>query len=299
MDPTSIDPGIRRRLQRHIDNLPVLPLALVNLLALDPESDDYFDDVIGILESEPNFAARLLVAANSAYSSPARPIVTLPAAVTRIGSRGATDLVLALSVVKVFVPRDPWERGLWRHGVQVAHAARALAREARGGGLNPDEAYTCALLHDVGRFVFFQEAPDKLRAVDEGDWSTPQALVEEERVICGLTHPEVGAMACDRWGLPEIIGNIVRRHHDPLPDDFSQPEDRMLAIVQLADLAMFQSVLTGTHGPEEPPDPTVLAADLRPRLPPFLPLSVDKLTEIIEQAEREADQASEALGIVG
>ncbi len=273
-------------------------MALAKLLALDPEDDDYFDDVIAILESEPNFAARLLVAANSAESSPTQPVTTLAGAVARIGSRGATNLVLALSVTKVFVPRDPWERSLWRHGVQVAHAARALAKHAPADeGLNPDEVFTCALLHDLGRFVFFQEAPEQLRAVDEGDWETPQALVEQELAICGLTHPEVGAMACTKWGLPEVIERAVRQHHDPLPDTFSNADEKVVAIVRLADLAMFPSAMPGADGLDQTLDAAALADHLQSRLPSFLSLSGPELVRIVEQAGTEADQASQALGI--
>lgn len=273
-------------------------MALANLLALDPGSEGYFDDVIGILESEPNFAARLLVAANSADSSPVQPVTTLAGAVARIGSKGATNLVLALSVTKVFVPRDPWERSLWRHGVQVAHAARLLAQQAPPEeGLNPDEVYACALLHDLGRFVFFQEAPDQLRAIDEGDWDTPQALVEQELAICGLSHAEVGAMACAKWGLPEVIGRSVRQHHDPLPDRLSTQEEKVVALVRLADLAMFPSATPDSESLDEAFDAAGLAAHLESRLPPFLNLSGPQLVQIVAQAGTEADEASQTLGI--
>ena len=103
--------------------------------------------------------------------------MTLGAAVARIGSLHAANLVVALGISRVFIPRDDWERSLWRHALQVALAARALVAHAQPSGLAPDEAYLVELLHDVGRFVMFQEAPDQLRRVDEGDWDTPEALI--------------------------------------------------------------------------------------------------------------------------
>lgn len=298
MATTSQGLELRRRLEARIETLPVLPLALAKLLSLDPADDGYFDEVIQIIESEPNFAARLLIAANSAESAPAQPITALTGALARVGSRGATNLMLALSVTKVFVPRDPWERSLWRHGVQVAHAARGLVRHAvTDDELNPDEVYACALLHDVGRFVFFQEAPDQLRAIDEGDWDTPQALVEKERQICGLTHPEVGALACRKWGLPDLIFRTVLHHHDPLPPALGGTDEQVIAIVRLADLAMFPSTMPDAHRLDEDLGVEELAAHLESRLPPFLPLSGAQLAQIIEQAAADADQACQALGI--
>ena len=296
--PTPTEPSLRRRLVSHIDNLPVLPLAIANLMALDPNDDDYFDDVVHILETEPNFAARVLTVANSATSAPTRPVTTLPGAVARIGSRSATNLVLAVSVTKVFVPRDPWERSLWRHGVQVAHAARLLAGHVTDDArINSEEVYTCALLHDVGRFVFFQEAPDKLRTIDEGDWDTPEALVEQELAVCGLTHPEVGAMACAKWGLPEVIEQTVRQHHKRLPETISTATEKVIALVRLADFAMFPSTMPGTESLDESLDADEMAAFLESHQPAFLSLSGAQMKEILRQARIDADEACQLLGI--
>lgn len=298
MVAASVNLDLRRRLESHIENLPVLPLALANLMALDTNTDDYFENVLRIIEAEPNFAARLLIAANSAESAPADPVATLASAIARIGSKGAANLVLALSVSKVFVPRDPWEKSLWRHGVQVAHAARLLATHVHPDeGVGPDEVYTCALLHDIGRFVLFQESPDQLRAVDEGDWETPQALIDQETAICGLTHPELGAMACTKWRLPDVVRQSVLKHHDPLPDDLPTPADKVVAIVRLADLAMFPSARPDLENLDETMDLATLVSYLEPRMPPFLKLSGSQLAHLIEQAAADADVASQALGI--
>ncbi|MGH1487991.1 MAG: HDOD domain-containing protein [Acidimicrobiales bacterium] len=298
MAAAAVDLDLRRRLEAHIDNLPVLPLALANLMALDATAEDYFDRVLQIIEAEPNFAARLLIAANSASSAPSNPVTTLATAIARIGSKGATDLVLALSVTKVFVPRDRWEQSLWRHGVQVAHAARLLATHVPDDeGVRPEEVYACALLHDVGRFVLFQEAPEELRAVDEGDWDTPQTLIDQEQAICGLTHPELGAMACVKWRLPDAIRQSVRKHHDPLPDKLSTLEDKIVAIVRVADLAMFPSAVPGNDSLAQAMSSEELLEYVQPRLPSFLTISGPLLSQLIEQAEADADAACQALGI--
>lgn len=270
-------------------------MALANLLALDSADDAYFEDLLRILESEPNFGARLLIAANSAESAPAAPVTTLPRAVARIGSRGAADLVLAMSVTRVFVPRDPWEKSLWRHGVQVAHAARELARHAPG--LDPDEVYAAALLHDIGRFILFQEGPEQLRAIDEGDWDSPESLVEQEVLICGLSHAELGAMACRKWRLPDVVIQVVSRHHDPLPAQLTDPIDKIVAVVRLADLAMFPSAMTGGVSIVAQCNDTELVAYLEPRMPAFLSLGGPQFRTIMLRAEVESERACHALGI--
>lgn len=270
-------------------------MALANLLTLDPGDDNYFDEVLQILEAEPNFSARILIAANSAESAPAQPVTTVSGAVARIGSRGAANLVLALAVTRVFVPRNPWERSLWRHGVQVAHAARAFASHVEGGNVHPDEAYAGGLLHDIGRFVLFQEAPEGLRAVDESDWETPVAMIEQEREICGITHPELGAMACERWRLPEVITRIVREHHENLSERSPAATDELTQVVQLADLAMFSSAKSGLESASL--DTTDRAERLQPHIPSFLSLPGPQLVALMERAEADADEACRTLGI--
>jgi hypothetical protein len=43
----------------------VLPTALGQLMALDPNDASYFDRLLRLIESEPNFSARVLANANS------------------------------------------------------------------------------------------------------------------------------------------------------------------------------------------------------------------------------------------
>lgn len=294
-DPPSIE--LQRRIEEHLDQLPMLPMAVTRLLALDPSDDEYAAQVVEILEGEPNFAARILKAANSAFSWPADPITTLSHAIARIGSIGAVNLVLAMAVTRVFVPRDPWEQSLWRHAVQVAHAARMLARKGGVADVNPEEAYVVGLLHDVGRFVLFQEAPDYLRSIDEGHWDTPDTLVDEERAICGLNHAEIGSIACEKWGLPTRIEQAIRSHHDPLPETYDSVDAKLTALVRLADLAMFPSALPDSPSHHATMDDDEFDDFLAPKVPPFVDLDAAGLRRLISEAAAAADDACEALGI--
>jgi putative nucleotidyltransferase with HDIG domain len=221
-------------------------------------------------------------------------VATLRAAITRIGGKGACNLLIAVSISKVFIPRDAWERSLWRHALQVAIASRKLT-ERCDGYADPDEVYVCGLLHDVGRFVMFQEAPEQLRRIDEGDWETPEALVELERSICGLTHAELGGLACDKWGLPRSIVRMVREHHAKARS--ADPLDEPTMIVRFADFALFPSAMPGTPGLAEA-DEEKIDQVLRPKLPSFVRLSKHELANLIKSATADADSTSRSLGII-
>lgn len=291
-------PGASAVIERHIDELPVLPTVVAQLMCLDPKGDSFFDEVRRIIETDPNFSARVLTAANSAASSPKEPITTVRAAVTRLGSISASNLILSFAVTRVFVPKNAWERSLWRHALQVAVAARALAARARDPDVNPDEAYACALLHDVGRFVLFQAAPDQLRRVDESQWHTPEEMIAQERAICGLTHTELGALACAKWRLPDTVTAVVRDHHARPKGAPLGRVAKLTALIHFADIAMFPSAVPGTPGYAESP-PALFQQQVLAHQPEFLRLTGQAVRDLMRAAANEADAVAKALGIPG
>jgi HD-like signal output (HDOD) protein len=97
--------------------------------------------------------------------------------------------------------------------------ALRLAPLMRPPKVEPQVAYLAGLLHDVGRFVLYLEAPEELRAVDETAWDSPAALIAAEKSICGFTHPEIGFLAAQKWKLPSDLALVIQFHHmvDPHP----------------------------------------------------------------------------------
>lgn len=266
-------------------------------MTLDRDSDEFFDEVLELIEGDPTFAARLLAAANSASSAPRHPIQSVRGALTRLGSTGASELILAIAVSRVFIPRDPWEKSLWRHALQVAGAMRALAAFTdRELGLDADVAYTAGLLHDIGRFVLFGESPDLLREVDEGDWDSPERLVEVEQAICGFTHTELGHMACEHWSLPRTIGRVALRHHEPIAGPAMGDVARLVELARFADLAMFPSALPGTPSYADAGE-AAIETELIPKLPSGLAISTPVLMETIAKVSADVDDTSAALGL--
>lgn len=284
------------RLRRQVDNLPVLPTVVGRLMVLDRDDQAFFDSVLKLVENDPTFAARLISAANSASSSPRTPVASVRGAIARLGSGGAASMILSLAVSRVFIPRDPWEKSLWRHAIQVGTAARSFAAVTTGIGVSGDEAYTAGLLHDVGRFVMFEQAPEALRRIDESDWDTPALLLETERSVCGMNHAELGARACHHWGLPDLLVDAVAQHHESGLDSAAGPRQALAALVQFADLAMFPSAMPGTPGFDHSPL-EVIEERLVPHLPDVLSLSPEALRKIIAAGCAEADAACAALGL--
>lgn len=236
MDVPATQRQAREQIQRQLDDLPMLPSVVLELAGLDARSEEFAARVAHVAAREPSLAARILSVANSVESAPAEPILTLPEAIMRIGSRRVAALITSFAVMRVFVPTNDGQRNLWRHALQVAAGAAEIAAAA-GRGTDPQEAYLVGLLHDIGRFVMFEHDPLDLGAVEELGWSTPRSLVAAEREVCGFDHCELGWMASEAWGLPEQLGELLRLHHThgPTIEELGPRRAELLRVVQQAD----------------------------------------------------------------
>jgi putative nucleotidyltransferase with HDIG domain len=231
--------------ERRLEELPMLPAVVARLLALDHHSDSFFEEVLRLTEEDPPFTLRILRLANSAAYAPAQPVTRVRQAVALFGAERIASLATSMAVLKLIVPATRGDRYLWSHAIEVACAAREIAFLARDREIEPEYAYLCGLLHDIGRFILLQELPEKLKAVDESRWESFGALVEAERRICGFDHAELGWRACCHWGIPEAISNVVREHHHYVPDrSRDRATQRILTFVQLADRLSMRNLRT-------------------------------------------------------
>ena len=217
-EPQNISMIALRAMEHKIDRLPLLPQVLVRILQIDTSSGDYFDQIDRLAREDPPFTVRLLAIANSASSSPAAPVKTIKAALTRMGASTITNLVSSMAVQEVFIPSSPSQVALWRHAIRVAVTAETIAQMVPALKVDKDQAYLAGLLHDIGRFVMYEHDPDSLLKVDESHWHTPEELIEADVEVFKFTHSELGYLACTHWGLPGELAQIVRRHHEPLID---------------------------------------------------------------------------------
>lgn len=217
-----------------MEELPVLPAVVVRLMGLDAESEQFFEDVLNVASEDPGLALRVISIANSASSAPRAPVDTLQGAVVRLGATHVAELVTSVAITRVFVPRSFGERDLWHHAIEVATACRALIRRHPVDGVTHEQAYLAGLLHDVGRFVLFDQAPEFIQEVDDLAWTTPDEMVAAERNICGIDHADLGGQVCSHWSVPDRVVAVVRYHHGPL-DAVSAEVRGLLETVKLAD----------------------------------------------------------------
>ncbi len=225
------------RLQQRIHDLPLLPEVVLALLRLDPGDDNYFEDVVRLVRSDPTLAARLLRYANSPAISPTSKVAKIDQALQLVGCEAAVGIAVADSIMRTLMPRHDWELDLWRHAFDVACLMQELAPLVESGHIDPERAYLFGLLHDIGRFILYLEAPVDLRAIGETSWESQQALIDAELEICGISHAELGYLAIRKWGLEDEMAIAARFHHSSksAAGDVDAEQLAMVRLLQDAD----------------------------------------------------------------
>ena len=172
--------------------------------------------LVKLVEQDPVLAQSLLSFSNSAANSTGARTSSLAESIRRVGTQGLRSVILS-SMVEGTLCRtgsayDGMVRSVWEHMVRAAPIARMLAP---GFGVVPDEAFTLALLHDVGKLVLFDRL-GTFRAELRRDVQMPAQIMPR---LLGELHEILGGAAALRWGLGRAAVGIIATHHrrgDPL-----------------------------------------------------------------------------------
>ncbi len=220
----------RNTRERRLTDLPVLPITVARLLRLNQDSTEFFEELAAVVEDEPGLATKLVALANSAAYARGKQVTRIREAAIRVGADAAMELVLTGSFTRVFLPREPWQFALWIHAVRVANFARCLARMCDPEEVCPDTAQLVGLLHELGQFVLFHEAPWALRDLAHSKVAAVDRS-RAERALLGIDHQMLGAEAATRWGLPPPVLVALLRYQQTDVDATS----RVAALVRVAD----------------------------------------------------------------
>ena len=169
-----------------------------------------------IVSEDSALAAKVLMIANSALFNFPSKIDTISKAITIIGHKQLSEIILSCSIVAMFkdIPQDVIDMDMfWRHSIAVATTARILASSRREQ--NIEKFFTAGLLHDIGKLIIFVEAPKYAKAVIDKCNETDELMHKVEKEILGFDHAKLGAMLLKKWKLPDDIVASVYYHHMP------------------------------------------------------------------------------------
>jgi HD-like signal output (HDOD) protein/ActR/RegA family two-component response regulator len=197
-----------------LEALPSVPRTYLELTDTAARRNSSIDDLAAVVEQDPAMSAKVLQLVNSAYFGAHQRVASIRGAVSYLGVELLKGLALASSTFAAAENLSIEGFSLERLRSSSLLAARAARRFIVDRKL-ADEAFTTALVHEVGKIVIALGMPAEYASVlrETASSKTPVHLVEKERF--GVSHAEVGAYLLGVWGLPFSIVEAVAFHHHP------------------------------------------------------------------------------------
>jgi HD-like signal output (HDOD) protein len=198
-----------------LQELPSAPQTYMQLRAEMGSEEPSIKRIVGIIEKDVAIAAKVLQLVNSAFFGIPREVTDIQTAVTLIGSNILHHLVLSIETFRAFhssraIPGFSLD-AFDAHSQLSARIASVLVQKEN----LPKGLVIAALLHDIGKLVIAERAPDHLAQALEVSRRENQPLYAAEERLFGVSHAEVGAYLLGLWGLPFPIIEAVAHHHRP------------------------------------------------------------------------------------
>jgi putative nucleotidyltransferase with HDIG domain len=176
-------------------------------------------DLAEIIQYDEVITANVLKICNAAYFGLPRKVSSLDEALVVVGNDVLKDIIVTSSSAKFYKGAVGegyrLEEGeLWRHSVAVGIMAKYLAKR-RVPGIDPGNAYTAGLLHDIGKRFLSSFVADDFKQIMFKVVKEHCTFVEAEKEIIGVSHAELGGMILSQWEFPSDMEQAVKEHHDP------------------------------------------------------------------------------------
>lgn len=244
------DPSIRDVVGK-IQSLPSVPSLYYELTQVLASPETSMADIAAVAERDQAMTAKLLQIVNSVYFGFNHEITSIKDSITYLGVDMLKGLVLSAHVFRAVSAKTARILDLDRFQRQAFLSARVARRLLRGQKSAP-EAFTAALLRDIGQIVLAQHLTGRHASVQEAAQETGRPLHVVEREMLGVTHAQIGAYLLGLWGLPHTLVEAAAFHHDV--QAVQGPGCEVLAAVHVADVLVERSVA-------RPPAATAPASD--------------------------------------
>lgn len=207
---TKID---KQKLRFKIENthtLPTIPATLKSILNFLENPSVSINKISDFISKDPALTMKVLKMINS-------PVYGFPG---RISSVNQAVLLLGLNVIKgmllgvsVFELMQKAMIGLWEHSLGCASLSNLMAKKK--GLKSPEDITIAGLLHDIGKVLLAVNIPEVYEKLIQLTEKNGLTILEEENVVFGTDHAEVGSWIAKKWNFPKHLIEIIQFHHNP------------------------------------------------------------------------------------
>lgn len=195
-----------------INELPRIESVLQELLEMVNQENVDFGELSKKMSMEQVLSARLLRMANSAHFGGSKSVATINDAIIRVGS-GAVRTLVSSSILSSAFPKIETlnVKDYWSNTFEISMIASKLAPKV---GLDPNEAFTTGVLHNIGELMIHSLVPEQAveitKRVDEGENS-----LQVQRDVLSTDAPELGAKLANAWKFPPEMADAIANVNQP------------------------------------------------------------------------------------
>ena len=197
--------------------LPPFSPVFSKLLATLSKEDVSVGELADWVERDSIIAGQLLRTVNSAAYGCRGTIGSVRHAIAILGIPKLRNLVLGLSVSRIFSQvRTPKTWSTSRYNLHAAACAIMADQMALHKAVEFGEgAFVAGLLHDIGRMVIALGLPQELVRIQELERESAMPGWQCEQEVLGFSHGELSGIILKRWNLPRPIQLAAETHHFP------------------------------------------------------------------------------------
>ena len=256
------------RLFDKIKQLPTIPKLLHELMQSFNDDNACIDVIAAKIAMDQVISVKVLRMANSAALRRGNEVSSIEQAVIRLGFNRLRSIVVATGIIGSFKTPPGFDKNrFWTETFQVATIARTLTQQI--DSVDPETAFTCALIHNIGELLIQSNLPEEAAlinlAIEKGC-----SRVDAQREMLGYDYAQLGAELARRWNLSESFVNAISQQLDPLAYD---PISKEAVLIRLSVFTSFawnagvpaQAIIARFPKPLAEPlglDPGVLAGQL-------------------------------------
>lgn len=237
----------------HVGEIAAMPQVVYRIVELTSRTSTSARELENAISIDPGFTGKVLILANSAYYALPRKVTSIREAATFMGFKTIRQLAMTIGVFDMFVGKTDSgsirRRTWWRHSVDAAVCAKVIAEYVPS--VEPEEAYACGLLHDVGKPLMDRHSREKYDEVERLIQMGVPVLRAEQHYY-GVPHDLLGGAAARMWNLPPVIVEAIESHHSRIDGDFAKQAAVTCIASEMAHRAMDGKKQQDSTGEESP-----------------------------------------------
>jgi putative nucleotidyltransferase with HDIG domain len=227
--------------------IPTLSTIVDKVFTVLGNKNSSFLDLSDIIKYDQAISSKVISIANSAYYSRGIEVYSLQQAMINIGFEEVKGIITCLlfmeNILKHLKLKEEDLFSLWKHSMHVACASKVLSEKTLVE--DPGKVYTIALLHDIGKIVFYMSTDDYGTLVKEEDVQG-KSITRTEKERFGIDHQETGYAISLKWKLPLEFSHVIQYHHE---NTNNTQYESLLKLISAADrFAVSPNSVSGTEG---------------------------------------------------